>query len=179
MDPTVKSTPPSKATGEDDLPKHRSKQLDVATAPQATFDPANLKLRKRGRGCTANVSHCLVPMTSMPSPVAAQFVGGMCGRLNKVEDHINEIQKAQQETQHNQQMTDERLAAFAEQLQCMEEEMKSTITCRVCYKRCPIEGFSYVNMLGCGHAFCSICCFSMKECAICRTAVVGKFKLFI
>ena len=58
-------------------------------------------------------------------------------------------------------------------------DIKSTITCRVCYKNAPVDGFSQVNVLGCGHAFCSICALSMQNCAICKAVVVGKFKLFI
>ena len=61
----------------------------------------------------------------------------------------------------------------------LELDIKSTITCRVCYKNVPIEGVSHVNVLGCGHAFCNVCALSMKRCAMCNAAVVGKFKLFI
>lgn len=61
----------------------------------------------------------------------------------------------------------------------LENDMNSTITCRVCYKHAPIDGVSHVNVLSCGHAFCSVCAFSMKSCATCRSPVIGKFRLFI
>ena len=61
----------------------------------------------------------------------------------------------------------------------LENDMNSTITCRVCYKHAPIDGVSHVNVLSCGHAFCSVCAFSMKDCATCRSPVIGKFRLFI
>ena len=50
---------------------------------------------------------------------------------------------------------------------------------QVCKKHAPIEGVSYVNVLGCGHCFCNYCAFAMKTCALCRAPVVGKFRLFI
>lgn len=60
---------------------------------------------------------------------------------------------------------------------------KGGLMCRlnmqVCNKYAPIEGVSYVNVLGCGHCFCNYCAFAMKTCALCRAPVVGKFRLFI
>ena len=61
----------------------------------------------------------------------------------------------------------------------LELDVHSTITCRVCYKHTPVEGYSHVNVLNCGHAFCNICVFSMKHCATCWAPVIGKFKLYI
>ena len=63
----------------------------------------------------------------------------------------------------------------------LELDIKSTTTCRVCYKNVPIDGIANVNVLGCGHAFCSVCALSMRHCAICNALVdqVGKFKLSI
>ena len=72
-----------------------------------------------------------------------------------------------------------RLESLEDVVEELRLELKSTITCRVCYKNAPVEGFSHVNVLGCGHAFCSVCAMSMKNCAICNTLVIGKFKLFI
>ena len=72
-----------------------------------------------------------------------------------------------------------RLANVEEMVEELRLEIKSTITCRVCYKNAPVDGYSHVNVLGCGHAFCSVCAMSMKHCAICKALVVGKFKLFI
>ena len=64
-------------------------------------------------------------------------------------------------------------------LEDIEADMRSTITCRVCYKHAPVDGFTHVNVLSCGHAFCSLCAFTMVHCATCRAPVVGKFKLFL
>ena len=72
-----------------------------------------------------------------------------------------------------------RLESLEDVVEELRLELKSTITCRVCYKNAPVEGFSHVNVLGCGHAFCSVCAMSMKNCAICKALVIGKFKLFI
>ena len=72
-----------------------------------------------------------------------------------------------------------RLANVEEMVEELRLEIKSTITCRVCYRNAPVDGYSHVNVLGCGHAFCSVCAMSMKHCAICKALVVGKFKLFI
>ena len=72
-----------------------------------------------------------------------------------------------------------RLANVEEMVEELRLEIKSTITCRVCYKNAPVDGYSHVNVLGSGHAFCSVCAMSMKHCAICKALVVGKFKLFI
>ena len=72
-----------------------------------------------------------------------------------------------------------RLESLEDVVEELRLELKSTITCRVCYKNVPVEGFSHVNVLGCGHAFCSVCAMSMKNCAICKALVIGKFKLFI
>ena len=158
--------------------KTKHTQLSNATREhslehEAVFDFS--KLRKRERCGTPSMGHCLITAPSMPDPPTPQVIDeakDICNRINTIEVQLNGVQQGQQTAA-------EQIARLEQQFQSMEEEVKSTITCRVCYKKCPIEGFSYVNMLGCGHAFCSICCFSMKECAICRAPVVGKFKLFI
>ena len=72
-----------------------------------------------------------------------------------------------------------RLESLEDVVEELQLELKSTITCRVCYRNAPVDGYSHVNVLGCGHAFCSVCAMSMKHCAICKALVVGKFKLFI
>ena len=71
------------------------------------------------------------------------------------------------------------LDVIGNKVEDLEQDMKSTIICRVCYKHAPIDGVSHVNVLSCGHAFCSVCAFSMKDCAACRSPVIGEFRLFI
>ena len=72
-----------------------------------------------------------------------------------------------------------RVDNLEEKVNDLELDIKSTITCRVCYKNVPVDGVSHVNVLGCGHAFCNVCALSMRHCAMCNAPVVGKFKLFI
>ena len=72
-----------------------------------------------------------------------------------------------------------RLSKIEARLEDIETDLSSTITCRVCWKHAPIEGVSYVNVLGCGHAYCNLCAFGMLQCPTCKAPVVGKFKLFI
>ena len=72
-----------------------------------------------------------------------------------------------------------KMSEMGQALEDIEADIRSTITCRVCYKHAPVDGFTHVNVLSCGHAFCSLCAFTMVHCATCRAPVVGKFKLFL
>ena len=102
-----------------------------------------------------------------------EVCGPICGldqlgqRVQKVECLMNSLHSS--------------VIRMGEKVEEIELDVKTTITCRVCYKHAPIEGVSHVNVFGCGHCFCSVhmCAFSMTNCATCRAPIVGKFKLFL
>ena len=97
--------------------------------------------------------------------------GPICGldrlgqRVQKVECLMNSLHSS--------------VIRMGEKVEEIELDVKTTMTCRVCYKHAPIDGVSHVNVFGCGHCFCSVCAFSMTNCATCRAPIVGKFKLFL
>ena len=156
--------------------------------PEATHMNENLgtQIQKETQQITQQRNDVDNKMTELREPELALARGGyqsqdlgclreVCGPICGLDQLGQRVQKVEclMNSLHSS------VIRMGEKVEEIELDVKTTITCRVCYKHAPIEGVSHVNVFGCGHCFCSVCAFSMTNCATCRAPIVGKFKLFL